>query len=536
MSDVDRRAKRRGARAVLHEHRPPGLRARQPAGNGEGRAVRALLAIAEVAAAAVSRRVLRRGRAAAASRRPATGVGAERAERLYQRVFNEYGDDSVAQLGGVHLAVEDASNILTKVLERGRLMAYLEQSTRYIPYTERRGDAWRYLVPAELDGHPLRAQYVATLNAAFEIYAQWIDPMRAWFEAPLSEGGRRFRRRVSRGDPRQGARHAARPAAGGDAVERRHVRHGPGVRDAAAADARASARRSARDRRRDAARAAQGHPGVSDARRSARSRRPLERVPRRHARRARPSVAGAHRTRRRRRRAGRRSDADGFRSRRRNQSRRRRAVRRRRRCPTRSCSTSARAHDAPPSAPRCCAPTSAIAPTGATSPGRAFERTSYRFDILTDYGAFRDLQRHRLLTIDWQSLSRAPRLHRSRRRSSKPAATPTGARSWIDRPSCTTRCVGAGLAGCRAICRVDGLSGPLRHGHERARGDARDRAPHGAAGPPGVPPRLPADAHADRRRRRPSRDRRGDAVRRSLAVELERLQEERQAGAETQGE
>ena len=37
-------------------------------------------------------------------------------------------------------------------------------------------------------------------------------------------------------------------------------------------------------------------------------------------------------------------------------------------------------------------------------PGRAFERTSYRFDILADYGAFRDLQRHRLLTIDWQQL------------------------------------------------------------------------------------------------------------------------------------
>jgi hypothetical protein len=38
-------------------------------------------------------------------------------------------------------------------------------------------------------------------------------------------------------------------------------------------------------------------------------------------------------------------------------------------------------------------------------PGRAFERTSYRFDILTDYGAFRDLQRHRLLTLEWQPLS-----------------------------------------------------------------------------------------------------------------------------------
>src|SRR5579863_5015705 len=80
-------------------------------------------------------------------------VGASRAERLYEKVFNEYGDDSVAQLGGVHLAVEQASNVLTKILERGRLMAYLEQSTRYIPYTDRLGGTWRYLVPAELDGH-----------------------------------------------------------------------------------------------------------------------------------------------------------------------------------------------------------------------------------------------------------------------------------------------------------------------------------------------------------------------------------------------
>jgi hypothetical protein len=38
-------------------------------------------------------------------------------------------------------------------------------------------------------------------------------------------------------------------------------------------------------------------------------------------------------------------------------------------------------------------------------PGRAMERTSYRFDVLSDYGAFRDLQRHRMLTIEWQRLS-----------------------------------------------------------------------------------------------------------------------------------
>ncbi|HLH29067.1 MAG TPA: FAD-dependent thymidylate synthase, partial [Acidimicrobiales bacterium] len=64
-------------------------------------------------------------------------VGLRRAEQLYQRVFGEYGDDSVAQLGGVHLACEQSSNVLSKVLERGRLMSYLEQSTRYVPYDSR---------------------------------------------------------------------------------------------------------------------------------------------------------------------------------------------------------------------------------------------------------------------------------------------------------------------------------------------------------------------------------------------------------------
>ena len=71
-------------------------------------------------------------------------IGVARAEQLYERVFYEYGDDSVAQLGGVHLACEQASNVLTKVLEWGRLMSYLEQSTRYIAYDARLGGRYRY--------------------------------------------------------------------------------------------------------------------------------------------------------------------------------------------------------------------------------------------------------------------------------------------------------------------------------------------------------------------------------------------------------
>ncbi len=110
-------------------------------------------------------------------------AGAARAEQLYARVFSEYGDDSVAQLGGVHLACEGVSNLLTKVLEWGRLMAYLEQSTRYVPYTARPGGRWKYLVPGELDGAPaaLRDQYERTLDEAFATYARWIDPMQEHF-------------------------------------------------------------------------------------------------------------------------------------------------------------------------------------------------------------------------------------------------------------------------------------------------------------------------------------------------------------------
>src|SRR5215470_9750117 len=109
-----------------------------------------------------------------------------RADELYQRVLSDYGDDSVAQLGGVHLACEGASNILTKVLEWGRLMAYLEQSTRYIPYDDRPGGRWRYHVPAELDGHPLRTRYVEILDRAFETYVRWIEPLRDHWTARLA--------------------------------------------------------------------------------------------------------------------------------------------------------------------------------------------------------------------------------------------------------------------------------------------------------------------------------------------------------------
>src|SRR5205807_5652676 len=62
-------------------------------------------------------------------------------------------------------------------------MAYLEQSTRYVPYTDRPAGRWKYTVPAEIDASPLRDAFVRTLDRAFEVYARWIPAMEAHFRA-----------------------------------------------------------------------------------------------------------------------------------------------------------------------------------------------------------------------------------------------------------------------------------------------------------------------------------------------------------------
>src|SRR6476661_786821 len=110
-------------------------------------------------------------------------VGLRRAEQLYDRVFLEYGDDSVAQLGGVHLACEQASNLLTKVLERGRLMAYLEQSTRYIPYDSRLGGRYRYHRDPELCESRFGTRYVGDMDPLFDVYRDLLPAMSDWARA-----------------------------------------------------------------------------------------------------------------------------------------------------------------------------------------------------------------------------------------------------------------------------------------------------------------------------------------------------------------
>ena len=78
-------------------------------------------------------------------------------------------------------------------------------------------------------------------------------------------------------------------------------------------------------------------------------------------------------------------------------------------------------------------------------PGRALERTSYRFDILADYGAFRDLQRHRLLTLEWQRLSPRHGWVMPEVVGEAGGAEAWRSASWTRRPRCTTRSPRAGL-------------------------------------------------------------------------------------------
>jgi thymidylate synthase ThyX len=115
-------------------------------------------------------------------------VGLDRAEELYERVFFDYGDDSVAQLGGVHLACEQASSLLTKILEWGRLMSYLEQSTRYISYDVRLGGRYRYYRDPEVLAGPLGTRYVGDLDRIFDAYSRSVDLVTEHVRATVERG------------------------------------------------------------------------------------------------------------------------------------------------------------------------------------------------------------------------------------------------------------------------------------------------------------------------------------------------------------
>jgi thymidylate synthase ThyX len=115
------------------------------------------------------------------------GDEGRRASQLYERIFLGYGDDSVAQLGGAHIACEWVSNVLTKILQRPRLGAYLEQSTRYIAYDAPMPEppgGFRYYREAELG-----PEYAAAMDELFSIYASALPRVCAWAEQEYPRAG-----------------------------------------------------------------------------------------------------------------------------------------------------------------------------------------------------------------------------------------------------------------------------------------------------------------------------------------------------------
>ena len=339
--------------------------------------------------------------AVSAGRIPEAAVGVERADRLYERVLGEYGDDSVAQLGAAHVACEGVSNLLTKVLERGRLAAYLEQSTRYVPYTDRPGGRWKYLVPEELHGLSLRDRYVSTLNGAFETYRRWLEPAQDHFRRryPNSAGDSdavyRAVIRAKALDTLRGLLPAATRSnvgifASGQAFEALLLR----MRAHPLVEARVCADRMLVELRKlipaFLTRVDREDRGVRWSRYLADTRRRTgavaERLLQGAAPAPRPEVALTD------------FDPDG------EVKVVAAALYESSRLPESQLLETARGMRADDRAAvlRACVGDRA---NRRHRPGRAFERTGYCFDVLSDYGAFRDLQRHRLLTMEWQELT-----------------------------------------------------------------------------------------------------------------------------------
>ena len=436
-----------------------------------------------------------------------TASEGERARKLYERIFIGYGDDSVAQLGGAHIACEWVSNVMTKLLQRGRLAAYLEQSTRYMPYDAPIGDGLGY----RYWRHPeLGPEYEAAMDFLFDSYSEALPRVEAWAAE-----------RFPRGDDEPEAAHARSirakaldllrgllPAASLSHVG--HLRLGPGLRAAAAAAVRLAAAGGARLREHDPRGAEGGGAELRRARGAARPRRRVDRATSRSA-----SSAGERWAARLGLDRATRDEETGPAVRllsvagERGGAARRAAVRGRRRCRrtrrARRCATCRRT-----SARRCWPSWSASARNRRHRPGRGFEALRYRFEVVSDYGAFRDLQRHRLLTVQWQTLG--PELGAGVPDELDEAGVGDLYRAGLERSREEyARIAEPGhpeLAPLRARAR---LPDPLRARHERARGDAPDRAALRPRGPPRLPRRRARAARGDRARA--SRGRGHDDVR-----------------------
>lgn len=147
--------------------------------------------LSQVTIAAAMARLSRRGDDMRVTILDEFAENAHKDEQLLKRVITAYGDDSVQQLAGQHIVVENASNLLTKKLEWGRLASYLEQSTRYIFFDQKDAQGnYRYFIPPEFN-RKHRQVYLSAMDFIFDTYStlvrQLTDYVRQHSTVPKKE-------------------------------------------------------------------------------------------------------------------------------------------------------------------------------------------------------------------------------------------------------------------------------------------------------------------------------------------------------------
>lgn len=111
----------------------------------------------------------------------------QKGSELMDRVLNAFGDDSVGELEGTHVGLEEVSQLLTKEIEDRRIGGSpIEQSTRYVKYDEKTPEGkWRYLRPKEIMGSGLGEQYEKVNDQAFEVYSEGVKLLQDYFKREL---------------------------------------------------------------------------------------------------------------------------------------------------------------------------------------------------------------------------------------------------------------------------------------------------------------------------------------------------------------
>jgi thymidylate synthase ThyX len=106
-----------------------------------------------------------------------------RGEEFYRRVLLEYGDDSVAELGEAQVAVEGISNIAAKKIEDRRVgLSYLEKSSRYVAFNQKVGGYYRYAREESIMSSSHADRYIEACDHSFNTYSKSIQPLQAFLK------------------------------------------------------------------------------------------------------------------------------------------------------------------------------------------------------------------------------------------------------------------------------------------------------------------------------------------------------------------